>query len=98
VAIQQRFAEEGADGLLRDKTRKPDKPPVAAETVARVVGTLTSSAEAGPGSDQSLDPPVILLDDGVQVFAPPQPREAPQVTSSLHVGHRTAGRPRSCPR
>jgi transposase len=34
---QQRFAEEGADGLLRDKTRKPGKPPVAAETVARVV-------------------------------------------------------------
>ena len=34
---QQRFAEEGADGLLRDKTRKPGKPPIAAETVARVV-------------------------------------------------------------
>jgi hypothetical protein len=24
---QQRFGEEGADGLLRDKTRKPGKPP-----------------------------------------------------------------------
>ena len=24
---QQRFAEEGVDGLLRDKTRKPGKPP-----------------------------------------------------------------------
>jgi transposase len=34
---QQRFADEGVDGLLRDKTRKPGKPPVAAETVARVV-------------------------------------------------------------
>ena len=34
---QQRFAEQGVDGLLRDKTRKPGKPPVAAETVARVV-------------------------------------------------------------
>ena len=34
---QQRFAEEGADGLLRDKTRKPGKRPIAAETVARVV-------------------------------------------------------------
>jgi len=34
---QQRFAEEGADGLLRDKTRKPGKPPILAETVARVV-------------------------------------------------------------
>ncbi len=29
--------EEGADGLLRDKTRKPGKRPIAAETAARVV-------------------------------------------------------------
>ena len=45
---QQRFAEEGADGLLRDKTRKPGKPPIAAETVAlvahRVVGNDWLSA------------------------------------------------------
>ena len=34
---QQRFAEEGPDGLLRDKTRKPGKSPIPAETVARVV-------------------------------------------------------------
>ena len=34
---QRRFAEAGVDGLLRDKTRKPGKPPIAAETVARVV-------------------------------------------------------------
>ena len=34
---QQRFAESGVDGLLRDKTRKPGKPPIAVETTARVV-------------------------------------------------------------
>src|SRR5947208_8443356 len=34
---QQRFAEAGVDGLLRDKTRKPGKAPIAAETIARVV-------------------------------------------------------------
>ncbi len=34
---QQRFAESGIDGLLRDKTRKPGKAPIAAETAARVV-------------------------------------------------------------
>jgi transposase len=34
---QQRFAETGVDGLLRDKTRKPGKAPIAAETTARVV-------------------------------------------------------------
>jgi len=35
---QQRFAEAGVDGLLRDKTRKPGKAPIPAETTARVVG------------------------------------------------------------
>src|SRR6266436_3639409 len=34
---QQRFAETGVEGLLRDKTRKPGKAPIAAETTARVV-------------------------------------------------------------
>jgi transposase/transposase-like protein len=34
---QRRFAEAGVDGLLRDKTRKPGKPPIPAETVERVV-------------------------------------------------------------
>src|SRR6185312_3180945 len=34
---QQRFAEAGVDGLLRDKTRKPGKAPIAAETIAPVV-------------------------------------------------------------
>src|ERR1700752_4462905 len=36
---QQRFAESGIDGLLRDKTRKPGKGPIAAENAPRVVAT-----------------------------------------------------------
>jgi transposase len=40
---QQRFAEAGVAGLLRDKTRKPGKPPIPAATVARVVA-LTCTA------------------------------------------------------
>src|SRR6202023_3023746 len=43
---QQRFAEAGVDGLLRDKTRKPGKAPIPAETVARVVA-LTCGAPPG---------------------------------------------------
>src|SRR5215831_8873649 len=39
---QQRFAEEGVAGLLRDKTRPPGTPETSAETAARVV-TLTCS-------------------------------------------------------
>ncbi len=34
---QLRYAEQGVDGLLRDKTRKPGKAPVQLETVARVL-------------------------------------------------------------
>ncbi|MDE2465669.1 MAG: helix-turn-helix domain-containing protein [Alphaproteobacteria bacterium] len=45
---QQRFAEAGIDGLLRDNTRKPGKPPIAAETVARVVAlTCAESSRTG---------------------------------------------------
>lgn len=34
---QERFMHEGVDGLLRDKTRPPGKPPLPAETVKRIV-------------------------------------------------------------
>src|SRR5262249_15398668 len=34
---KQRFAESGVEGLLRDKTRKPGKPPIAREATAGVV-------------------------------------------------------------
>ena len=40
---QLRFAESGVEGLLRDKTRKPGKAPLAAETTAQVVA-LTCTA------------------------------------------------------
>ena len=44
---QQRFAEEGVDGLLRDKTRKPGKAPLPLETVAKVLALPCSNP---PGS------------------------------------------------
>jgi transposase len=44
---QQRFAEDGAEGLLRDKTRRPGKPPIAAETVARVVALTCGEPPTG---------------------------------------------------
>src|SRR5512144_2364270 len=43
---QQRFAEAGIEGLLRDKTRKPGKAPLSAETVAKV---LTLPCAEAPG-------------------------------------------------
>jgi hypothetical protein len=44
---QQRFAEEGPEGLLRDKTRKPGKPPIPVGEVARVVAL--TCGEPPPG-------------------------------------------------
>jgi transposase len=38
---QARFMAEGVDGLLRDKTRKPGKPPLPAAIVAKVVDLVT---------------------------------------------------------
>ena len=34
---QRRYTEQGVDGLLRDKTRKPGKAPLPAKTVAKVL-------------------------------------------------------------
>lgn len=46
---QQRFAEEGVDALLRDKTRKPCMAPISAPVVARIVA-LTGPRRSVPGS------------------------------------------------
>lgn len=43
---QQRFGEEGVDGLLRDKTRPPGKPRLAPATLAKVLA-LTCSEPPG---------------------------------------------------
>ena len=43
---QRRFAEEGVDGLLRDKTRKPGTAPIAKAVIARIVA-LTCTEPPG---------------------------------------------------
>jgi transposase len=44
---QQRFAEAGVDGLLRDRTRKPGKPPLSPATVAKVLELPCTEAPGG---------------------------------------------------
>jgi hypothetical protein len=44
---QQRFAETSPEGLLRGKSRKPRKPPLPDETVARMVAL--TCGEPPPG-------------------------------------------------
>jgi transposase len=41
---QERFMREGVDGLLRDKTRKPGKPPLPAATVQKVIDLVSGPA------------------------------------------------------
>ena len=43
---QARYAEQGVDGLLRDKTRKPGRAPLSAKVVAKIV-ELTCSEPPG---------------------------------------------------
>jgi transposase len=43
---QKRFAEEGVEGLLRDKTRKPGTPPIAKAVIDRIVA-LTCTEPPG---------------------------------------------------
>jgi len=43
---QVRYAEQGVDGLLRDKTRKPGKAPLSPATIAKVLA-LTCSEPPG---------------------------------------------------
>ena len=43
---QRRYAEQGVDGLLRDKTRKPGKPPLPARMVAKVLALTCSEPPA----------------------------------------------------
>ena len=43
---QQRFAEAGVDGLVRDKTRKPGRPPTPDGVVQRVVALTAPSRPA----------------------------------------------------
>ena len=46
---QARFMAEGVDGLLRDKTRPPGKPPLPADTVRKVI-ELVSGPPTGAAS------------------------------------------------
>jgi hypothetical protein len=43
---QLRYAEAGVDGLLRDKIRKPGKPPTPEATVRRVVALTCAEPPA----------------------------------------------------
>jgi hypothetical protein len=43
---QQRFAEAGVEGLLRDRTRKPGKAPIAAETGEGRIARALEGAQA----------------------------------------------------
>ena len=47
---QERFMREGVDGLLRDKTRRPGKPPLATTVIERVVAL---TAMTGQGTSQA---------------------------------------------
>ena len=89
---QQRFAEAGVDGPLRDKTRKPGKPPTPDGVVQRMVA-LTCRRAAGrgdplDGSDDGQGRRSVLADraadlGGPPAAAPPRPHLQAQPGSRL---------------
>src|SRR5512132_2224007 len=75
---RERFMQAGVDGLLRDKTRPPGKPPLPAETVRKVIDLTIG----GPPADRQaqghrlglyVDPPVhavmLSIDEKSQIQA-----------------------------
>ena len=55
---QQRCAESGVEGLLRDKTGKPGKAPIATQTTARVVALTRAFAGAGSAPNRRTRRPI----------------------------------------
>ena len=53
-----RFAEAGVEGLLRDKTRKPGKAPIAADKAAQLVALTPAFAGAGSGPNRRIRRPI----------------------------------------
>src|SRR5436853_5353618 len=54
---QQRFAEAGVEGLLRDKTRKPGKALIAADKAAQLVALTPAFAGAGSAPSRRIRRP-----------------------------------------
>jgi hypothetical protein len=52
TSAQTHSEDAGAEGLLRDKTRKPGNAPIAAETTARVVALTCRTAASGDPLDR----------------------------------------------
>jgi hypothetical protein len=55
---QQRYAEAGVEGLLRDKTRKPGKAPIAADKAAQLVALTPAFARAGFAPNRRIRRPI----------------------------------------
>ena len=74
---QARFMAEGVDGLLRDKTRKPGKPPLPAATVQRVVDLVTGPP---PGETTHWTGRILAKEAGISLRSVQRILEAHQLT------------------
>jgi transposase len=73
---QARFMAEGVEGLLRDKTRKPGKPPLSPDIVQRVVDLAFGTAAGG---GHALDRPELARAVGVSLRSVQRILEAHQL-------------------
>ena len=84
---QQRFAEAGVDGLLRDKTRKPGKTPLLAETVAKVLALPCAEA---PGEATHWTGRAVARAAGVSLRAVQRIWQAHRLSVALFAARRVA--------
>src|SRR6202171_6543895 len=75
---QARFMAEGVEGLLRDKTRKPGKPPLATDTVQRVVDLVLGPP---PGETTHWTGRMLAQAAGVSLRSVQPILEAPQIAT-----------------
>ena len=86
---QERFMAEGVDGLLRDKTRKPGKPPLPADTVQRVVDLALGPP---PGETTHWTGRMLAKAAGVSLRSVQRILEAHQICAASHPHVQTVER------
>jgi transposase len=74
---QERFMREGVDGLLRDKTRKPGKPPLPGATVEKVIDLVSGPA---PGETTHWTGRMLAKQVGISLRSVQRILEAHQLT------------------
>jgi hypothetical protein len=91
---QERFMHEGVDGLLRDKTRPPGKPPLPPEAVARLLALTGTDPPAETPSSARFRPANSCMSFSTTTPPTSTPKSVPGSTAT-RASSSTSPRPRA---